>query len=124
MGKIVIKFPADPADLPSTPMPRQLELRSDVSYLLVGGLGGLGQAISIWMAECGARHLVFLSRSGKKNVEDSFFDELQELGCGFQVFTGDVSCIDDVKNAVANAARPVAGVMQMSMVLRVSVSKL
>ncbi len=31
--------------------------------LLVGGLGGLGRAIASWMAEQGARNLIFLSRS-------------------------------------------------------------
>lgn len=122
MGKIVIRFPDNPDSLPNALVPRQLKLRSDVSYFLAGGLGGLGQAIAIWMAEHGAKNLIFLSRSGGKNVEKSFFNELEELGCSAQVFSGDVSSSEAVNNAVSKAAKPIAGVMQMSMVLRVSVS--
>ena len=38
------------------------------AYLLVGGLGGLGRAVSLWMAERGARHLTYLSRSAGDSV--------------------------------------------------------
>lgn len=71
------------------------------------------------MADHGARHLIFLSRSGAKNVDPAFFVELGELGCTTQVFTGDIAKLEDVKRAVQQAEKPVAGVMQMAMVLRV-----
>ena len=41
--------------------PKSLRLHASAAYLLVGGLGGLGRAISVWMVEHGARHLIFLS---------------------------------------------------------------
>ncbi|KAI1113668.1 hypothetical protein F5Y14DRAFT_441759 [Nemania sp. NC0429] len=37
---------------------------SDATYVIVGGLGGLGRAISRWMVDKGARNLLLLSRSG------------------------------------------------------------
>ncbi|KAI0418238.1 hypothetical protein F5X98DRAFT_123264 [Xylaria grammica] len=36
----------------------------DASYVIAGGLGGLGRAISRWMVDKGAKNLVLLSRSG------------------------------------------------------------
>jgi len=122
LGKIVIRFPENPDNLPTAPVHKKLVLSPDVSYFLPGGLGGLGQAIAIWMAEHGARNLVFLSRSGRRNVNSAFFHELEEMGCTAQVFTGNVCSLGDVTNAVKNATKPIAGVMQMSMVLRVSCS--
>lgn len=55
IGKVVVTLPEHPADLPLQPSKKEFRLREDASYLLVGGLGGLGQAIAIWMAEAGAR---------------------------------------------------------------------
>jgi len=37
--------------------------RSDASYLITGGLGGLGLEVARWLVARGARHLVLLSRS-------------------------------------------------------------
>jgi len=98
LGKIVLKFPENPNELPNTLVRSQMELRGDASYFLVGGLGGLGQAIAIWMAEHGAKNLIFFSRTGANKVSQSFFDELAELGCCVQVFAGDISDLAAVKN--------------------------
>jgi hypothetical protein len=48
MGKIVIKFPHEDV-LPLTKVVPEPSFRSDSSYLLVGGTGGLGKAIASWM---------------------------------------------------------------------------
>lgn len=120
IGKIVIKFPENPDDLPTAPVQEELVLKPNASYFLPGGLGGLGQAIAIWMAAHGARHLIFLSRSGAKNVDKAFFEELEAMGCASQVFIGDIAKLEDVQHVVAEAEKPIAGVMQMAMVLRVS----
>jgi acyl transferase domain-containing protein len=37
--------------------------RSDVTYLVTGGLGGIGLAFARWLVEQGARHLLLLGRS-------------------------------------------------------------
>ena len=122
MGKVVVRMPADPEDLTATATPRELVLRSDASYLMVGGLGGLGQSVSTWMAEHGAKNLIYLSRSAGTTERDKIFiKELEGYGCNVQMFPGSVSVLADVENVVQNAAKPIAGVMQMSMVLRVSV---
>ena len=125
IGKIVVKMPTDPHELQTTAVKRELRLRQDASYLLVGGLGGLGRAIATWMVECGAQKLIFLSRSAGKSGEDqAFFRELEMQGCSAQAFAGSVSELTDVKYVVKHASAPVAGVMHMSMVLKVKMNGL
>ncbi|GJN68105.1 type I Iterative Polyketide synthase (PKS) [Purpureocillium lilacinum] len=119
IGKIIVKMPQDSSSLESTKERPSPSLRHDRSYLLVGGLGGLGRAIATWMAENGARHLIFLSRSARQGPQlASFVEELAAQGCEVQLVAGSVSCPDDVKRAVDGASKPIAGVMNLSMVLR------
>lgn len=119
VGKIVVRFPENEETLPWEPALPKLSFRGNRSYLLVGGMGGLGRAIAIWMVTHGARNLIFLSRSAGKGDEDAtFIEELEYMGCKVQTFSGDVSDESMVNRIVATAAMPIAGVMQMAMILR------
>ena len=53
IGKIVVTMPENQEELPTKSEKPIFEPRKNASYLLVGGLGGLGQAIAVWMAEAG-----------------------------------------------------------------------
>lgn len=46
-----------------SPAVEHAPLRADGSYLVTGGLGGLGLVAAQWLAEAGARHLVLVGRS-------------------------------------------------------------
>lgn len=99
-------------------MQPELKLRGDATYLLVGGLGGLGQSISTYLIEHGARHLIYLSRrAGDSEKHQRFFCELESQGCSVQVVKANVTILEDVKAAVQEAKQPIAGVFQMAMVL-------
>ncbi|KAL4970621.1 type I polyketide synthase [Aspergillus stella-maris] len=119
VGKIVVRFPENEEKLswaPSIPRP---SFRGDRTYLLVGGMGGLGRAIAMWMATFGAKSIIFLSRSAGKGEDDlAFMEELESMGCKVQAFAGDVADSELVNHIVATAASPIAGVMQMAMILR------
>ena len=122
IGKITISIPhatreADTFETTKRALP--IVFRSSASYLLVGGLGGLGRAISTWMVDRGARELLFLSRSaGVSSKHDTFVNELESMGCAVKLVQGDVTKLEDVERAVAEATHPLKGVIQMSMVLR------
>ncbi|TID07519.1 Compactin diketide synthase mokB [Colletotrichum higginsianum] len=93
----------------------------EASYLLVGGLGGLGRLVSNWMVEHGARNLVYLSRNGGGETDDNdsfFFKELADQGCSATAVRGSVTSLADVERAIGAATRPVRGVINLSMVLR------
>ncbi|KAM3511944.1 hypothetical protein MY11210_004415 [Beauveria gryllotalpidicola] len=96
-----------------------LKLDSRGSYLLVGGFGGLGRQVAIWLAEKGAGNIVFLSRSaGTDMSHQKLIAELESMGAGVQALKGSVTCMQDVRQAIQQAALPVKGIIQMSMVLR------
>ncbi len=120
MGKIVVTMPASRDELASEEPRKPIALQSDAAYLLVGGLGGLGRTVTTWLAERGARHFVFLSRSAASvSDDDPFMRELDALGCTAARVSGDVARYEDVVRAVkAAGGRPIAGVLQASMVLR------
>jgi Zn-dependent alcohol dehydrogenase len=121
IGKIVIQMPSNPALLPVTLHLNPVRFSSKGgAYLLVGGLGGLGRSISTWMAENGARHFVYLSRTAGTTADDQdFFNELHAIGCTVTAVTGDVSDLSDVERVAVSSAHPIVGVIQLSMALKV-----
>ena len=123
IGKIVIKIPKEAKQISAVKVPRLVMLSDELTYILVGGLGGLGKPLTTWMVERGARSFVFLSRSAGKSSEDQvFFRELESQGCCAVAVAGSVAELADVKRAMQAAPTPIAGVIQMPMVLRVSLA--
>ena len=124
IGKVVLAMPHDGISLPPGPdSQHHVEFSPDASYLLVGGLGGVGRAISTWMVENGARHLTYLSRSaGTSPADKAFIKELQELGCSVECVRGSVAIIEDVRKAITRCRMPLKGVFQMSLSLEVCTS--
>jgi hypothetical protein len=120
IGKLVISTESVQS-IVSAQVRQALNFKSDASYLLVGGLGGLGRQVATWMVERGARHLIFLSRSaGHGEKDQAFFKELESQGCSTCAIKGSVVRMEDVVRAVAAAgeAQPLRGVFNMSMILR------
>ncbi|THC87882.1 hypothetical protein EYZ11_012672 [Aspergillus tanneri] len=119
IGKIVVAMHSasgySPPDI--TKGQREVEFDEDASYLLVGGLGGLGRMIAIWMVERGARHLLFLSPSATLNNHAGFVRELVSMGCQVHMCQGNVAEPTDVKCAIMSTPKPLKGVVQMAMVL-------
>ena len=120
IGKLAVRMSSDMKDLPCIAYHPELPLHPDASYLLVGGLGGIGRSIASWLVQNGAQHLSFLSRSGRSEKTEHFLQELEALGCKVQVFAGSVTNIGDLHEVVAKAQKPIRGVIQLSMVLQVS----
>ena len=87
------------------PQSDPLILRGDASYLITGGLGGLGLEIADWMAARGAGHIILLSRRdfpdrslwGQFTFENTYHETVrrilavEELGARITVAQGDVA---------------------------------
>ena len=121
-GKMV--FVPNPDDIvPIVPLQAaKYTLREDASYVLAGGLGGIGRSMGRWMASKGAKHLIFLSRSGKVTGDAvDMVEELKKQGCEAHVFACDVSDAERMKEVFEQCARtlpPIRGCIQGSMVLQ------
>ncbi len=78
----------------SAVVPAKVPVRFDsaASYLLIGGLGGLGRSISTWMVRHGACHIIFLSRSAGTSRPDhrDLVVELTSMGCRVDLVAGSV----------------------------------
>ena len=79
-------------------------IRGDASYLIVGGLGGVGLQVAQWIAKERPGHLVLLSRSGVGSDAGAFgeerrktISEIGELGVPVSVVAGDVASAADMK---------------------------
>ena len=66
-------------------------LRSDGTYLISGGLGGLGLLVARWMASRGARHLVLLGRRGATPAADGKLKEIEQAGARVVVAQADIA---------------------------------
>ncbi|HEY3999339.1 MAG TPA: SDR family NAD(P)-dependent oxidoreductase, partial [Candidatus Xenobia bacterium] len=63
-----------------------IAIRPDGTYLVTGGLGGLGLGVSQWLVDRGARHLILLSRKGAATPEMvSAVAELEAAGAQVRV---------------------------------------
>lgn len=124
IGKIVISNAVQNIiEVLVRPAPRKLPLRSDVSYLIIGGLKGLCGSLAVYMARHGAKHIVVMSRSGYDDKSSQrVLNDLSNEGCQVVLARGDVSDLGDVRRAFKRAAVPIGGVIQGAMLLRVSSS--
>jgi hypothetical protein len=121
IGSVVLEFPGDTQSLPAESYSDEIQFRKDRSYVLIGGLGGLGRSAAVWLAERGAGCIIFMSRSASAGAESrSLVHELKALGCETQIAIGSVTDATAVDRLVANAAKPVAGVLHLALVLKVS----
>ena len=94
-------------------------LDPNATYMITGGLGGLGRAIAVWLAEQGACSLLFLSPSaGSKSKHFQLFTELESMGCTSTAVQGTVQSEADVRCTIQAAKAPIKGVLHLSMQLR------
>ena len=121
-GKIAITWTGSDI-VPVLYRPRDSTILSpNATYLLCGGLGGLGQSLASLLVRLGARNLCFISRSGKSSKgAGKVLEELALQGVRAQVYSCDISCNDDLERILQDCSEkmpPIKGVIQCAMVLR------
>ncbi len=82
-----------------------LALRADASYLVTGGLGGLGLATAQWMVDRGARHLVLVGRSDPGPAALRAIEAMERADARILAYRADISKRDEVERLLALAAR-------------------
>jgi acyl transferase domain-containing protein/NADPH:quinone reductase-like Zn-dependent oxidoreductase/SAM-dependent methyltransferase/nucleoside-diphosphate-sugar epimerase/acyl carrier protein len=113
-GKVVVTQP-DAAD--ERPIPG---IRPDATYLITGGLGGLGLLTAVHLCARGARHVALMGRREPSDAARTSIEALQAEGVQVAVVQGDVSVRADVERAlhlVASTMPPLRGVFHSAGVL-------
>jgi amino acid adenylation domain-containing protein len=102
------------ARMVAAPIPDALavQIRSDVTYLITGGFGGLGLLVAHWMAERGARCLALLGRH--PDPTSGAVREIEALGARVIPLAGDVAdepAINNLLEHLAHSAPPLRGII-------------
>jgi len=74
----------------------------DATYLITGGLGGIGLATAAWMVERGVRHLVLLGRGPASAAGEQAIDQLRAAGCDVTYARADVSQPEQLASVLAS----------------------
>lgn len=123
-GRIVITpRPGDivPQLVPGSGSQEPLKFDENASYLVAGGLGGVGRSILMWMATHGAKHLVIPSRSGaSSSAAQQLVSSLRSHGVNIATPKCDIgnegelaALLDDIKQTMP----AIRGVINCAMVL-------
>lgn len=94
--------------------------RPDATYLLTGGLGGIGLLTAGWMIERGAQNLVLLGRTEPSPHASATIRAMQETGARIVVVQGDVSqreSLADVLKQIELSMPPLRGILHMAAAL-------
>lgn len=121
-GKIVITVEPDDV-VPVLPAKAaRPRLDPDGTYILCGGLGGIGRSITRLLFEFGAGRVVFISRSGASKPEaQDFLQKMRAQGREVDAFacnTSDAAAVHDFVDECLARGWKIKGFMQCAMALR------
>ncbi|KAI1371047.1 hypothetical protein F4677DRAFT_464565 [Hypoxylon crocopeplum] len=122
MGKAVIDWEAE-TEIPIIPSPNpEYSFDPNASYVIAGGLGGIGRSLASWFASRGAKHLILLSRSGANSKDATkLLADLASRGVHVATPQCDVvnaELLEGALRSIAGDMPPIKGCIQASMVLK------
>lgn len=102
-----------------------VELQRGATYMIVGGVGGVGSAIAAWMAERGAGRLLIVSRNAETHPERAALAKKAEANRCEVLFRNcdvaeEVGLSRLLRQLSADGVPPIRGVVNGAMVLAVS----
>lgn len=125
MGKIVLSL-EDNAMVPFREgEDSEYRFPSEATYVIAGGLGGIGRQITRWLARRGARHIGLLTRFGTNQHPEKrkLISEMDALGVTKRYGVCDITNLESVRQVVQDVAQtmpPSKGCFQAAMVIQVS----
>ena len=95
-------------------------LRAESSYLVTGGLGGLGLHVARWLVDRGARRIVLVGRRPADDAATAWIRDLEQRGATIHVRTADITVRAEVAALFAEvtaAHPPLRGVIHAAGVI-------
>ncbi|MEO8446524.1 MAG: beta-ketoacyl reductase, partial [bacterium] len=75
------------------------------TYLITGGLSGLGILSAKWLADQGAKHLVLTGRRGMVEESQKYLDEIEAAGVDVKVVKADVTNKEDLEKIIKDISK-------------------
>jgi len=126
-GDYVLDFRSDSRVKVAVKLAEPAVLDPKATYIIVGGLGGLGRSVAKLLIEKGAQHLAFLSRSaGKDHDSRNFIESIEADGVDVKAFPVDICDLWELQHAICKIEEtmaPVKGAIQAAAVLKVRSSR-
>ncbi len=121
VGKVVVSLQEKEVWI-APPSGEPVTFRSDGTYLITGGLGGLGLAVAQWMVQQGARRLVLMGRSGVSSAAaEEALDAMKKVGAQVLVAQADVAQEEQVARVLLEitdrSMPPLRGIVHAAAVL-------
>ncbi|KAF4637761.1 hypothetical protein G7Y89_g319 [Cudoniella acicularis] len=121
-GKVILEAETSSSVMTRAPKPASLSLSGAGTYVIAGGLGGLGRHIARLLAERGAGHIILLSRKAQNNTQQqNIADEIRGFGAELHLITCDIvdtASVDELMIYCKSNCPPIKGVIQAAMVLQ------
>ncbi|WP_241011130.1 sulfolipid-1 biosynthesis phthioceranic/hydroxyphthioceranic acid synthase [Mycobacterium camsae] len=118
-GKLVLDMPSTPGTV-IVPPEQVRAFRADGSYIITGGLGGLGLFLAEQMAAAGAGRIVLSSRKGPSRKASETIELVRATGADVVVECADIAAPDTAGKLVATATAtglPLRGVLHAAAVV-------
>jgi NAD(P)-dependent dehydrogenase (short-subunit alcohol dehydrogenase family) len=119
-GKLVLSVPRSGSTRVAVPPSRAPVFRSDGSYLVTGGVGGLGLFLAAVMASGGCGRIVLTSRSQPNPQAQKMIARLRSNGADIVVECGNIADPDTAKRLISAATAtglPLRGVLHAAAVV-------
>jgi phthiocerol/phenolphthiocerol synthesis type-I polyketide synthase C len=122
IGKIVVTMPQPTSSQQSTAgsQPSAASLRQDGTYLITGGLGGIGLQVAEYLAARGASSVALLGRSKPSVEAETAVTALRQKGTTVTIFQADVTdeaAMTAVFNQIRHELPPVRGIFHAAGIL-------
>jgi thioesterase domain-containing protein/NAD(P)-dependent dehydrogenase (short-subunit alcohol dehydrogenase family)/acyl carrier protein len=128
IGKVVVSFPPREASLQDSPNESAVRspqsvigaIRNDGTYLVTGGLGGLGLRVAEWLATQGAGAVALLARRAPTPNLEAALNNIRTKGAKVVALRGDVTDAASLRQAIAQLPAdcpPIRGVIHAAGVL-------
>lgn len=99
------------------------EFDATATYVIAGGLGGIGRRTARWMANRGARYLILLSRTGPTNDEArELVEDLIQQGVHVETPLCNIADFSSLRRTLIMLQKtmpPIKGCIQSAMSLKV-----
>jgi len=99
------------------PTAKALQLDPSASYLITGGLGGLGLLFAEFLANKGARHLVLVGRSAPQANAKEALERLKKQGVQIEIVQLDIADKAAVDRLMQTVTPPLKGILHAAGVL-------